>query len=286
MKTLTREIGSLLFVALLAPFSGACFGDDSTACEGALNCACYPNSAGNVGICQTPLVCVKNICVAAGSSGPDASGPLPDSSITFPDATTAGDDATTSSPDSTSGGDDATMMMMGMDATESADAPSSMMDTGGGGPGVNVVTNGDFSMGTMYWGTVGGNGTFMVNGGMGCVAVPANGNSTLGWPEAPNPTGVPLMAGTSYTLKYTAVSTMGGNVSVDAKVGQTMQPYNADFETSANQDSVTGAPMTFTHTFTAMNADSSAGIAFMVPQMGNVTPATTVCFQNVSLIQN
>jgi hypothetical protein len=172
-----------------------------------------------------------------------------------------------------------------MDATESTDAPASMMDTGGSG--VNVVTNGDFSMGTMYWSTVAGNGAFTVNNGMGCVAVPANGNSTLGWPEAPNPTGVPLTAGASYTLKYTAVSMLGGNVSVDAKVGQTMQPYNADFETSANNgDPVTAASATFTHTFTAMNADSSAGIAFAVPQMGSVTPATTVCFQNVSLVQN
>jgi hypothetical protein len=275
MKNITFGLGSLLGLALLVPLSGGCFGDDSSACEGALNCACYPNSANNVGLCETPLVCTNNKCVAAGTT------------VSLPDASTGTLDATLSDAPIESGEaaptSDATVV--GMDATPSADAPSGV-EAGAGG---NLVTNGNFSIttsGSDYWGIVSGSGTLTVSGDMGCVAVPANNNATLGWPEAPNPTGLSLSGSASYTLEYTAFSMMGGNVTVDAKVGQTMQPFNADFETMS--DMVTSTPTPFTHTFTPeMGNDSSAGIAFMIPPPGgNVTAATTVCFENVSLVQN
>jgi hypothetical protein len=96
--------------------------------------------------------------------------------------------------------------------------------------------------------------------------------------------GTPIMGADSYTLKYTAFAMAGGNLTVNAKIGQTMSPYTADFSTN---DNVTAGPTPFTHMFTPSSGDDpSAGIAFTIPQTGNVTSATTVCFQNVSLIQN
>jgi len=283
MKSIAFSCGSLIGLALLGPFLGGCFGDDSTeGLEGTLNNACYPNSGTNPGLCQTPLVCVRNTCIApTGTGGTDASGGSSlDASSAPPDATTMDD----SSNPSSDGGSipDATQ---GMDATQSMDSSGL----------VNVVTNGDFSMGTTggmtpYWSIVSGNGTLMANNGMGCVSVGANQTATLGWPEAPATTGTPIVAADSYTLEYTAFTMTGGNVSIDAKVGQTSGQYLSDFETGGgtmNPDPVTPTATPFTHTFNPENGDDpSAGIAFMIPQTGTVTAATIVCFQNVSLIQN
>jgi hypothetical protein len=275
MKTIVFGCASLLGLALLVPALGACFGDDSgAACEGTMGCACYPNSGGNPGLCEAPLVCVMNACVTASITVP----PAADAS-TSTDATVA--DGAPPTGDAAPSGDATTAM----DATPTGDGAQSMEASGGG---TNLVTNGDFSMGTGYWSVVAGAGTFTVNNGMGCVAVQPNGNATLGWPEAPNPTGLSLAGADSYTLTYTAFSMTGGNVSVDAKVGQTMSPYMADFETMMGEgDPVTAAPTKFTHTFTPNYSDPSAGIAFAIPQApNNATAATTVCFENVSLVQN
>jgi hypothetical protein len=282
MKNIAFTFGSLIGLALLGPFLGGCLGDDSAVgLEGTLNNACYPNSGMNNGLCQTPLVCVMNTCIApTGAGGDDASGgSTPDGSSPSPDATTMADSSKPpseggSSPDATQGTMDGAQPMDGGQMTEA------------GGP-ANVVTNGDFSVSTSgqtYWGVVAGNGTLTISNGMGCVAVPANSNATLGWPEAPNTMGTPILAADSYTLKYTAFAMTGGNLTVNAKIGQTMSPYTADYSTN---DNVTAGPTPFTHTFTPSSGDdSSAGIAFMIPQTGNVTGPTTVCFQNVSLVQN
>ena len=98
--------------------------------------------------------------------------------------------------------------------------------------------------------------------------------------------GASLLGADTYTLAYTAFSMTGGNVTIDAKVGQTMQPFTADFETTGAGDAVTAAPTPFTHTFTPNYSDPSAGIAFTIPQTGNVNATTTVCFEKVSLAQN
>jgi hypothetical protein len=273
MKTIAFGFASLLGLAVLVPITG-CFGDDSSAtCEGILNCACYPNSMGNPGLCESPLVCVANTCVAKADA---AAPPAADASSSTDGAVAA--DATKAGEAGPSG--DATMG----DAAQTSDGAQSLES---GLPAGNLVTNGDFSMGTSYWSVVAGAGTLSVNDSMGCVAVQPGGNATLGWPEAPNPTGLSLSGANSYTLTYTAFSMTGGNVSVDAKVGQTMQPYTADFETAAGSgDAVAAAPKKFTHMFTPMYSDPSAGIAFAVPQTGNVSAATTVCFEDVSLVQN
>jgi Carbohydrate binding domain len=251
MRTLPFWLGLFVTMVFLgAPLSG-CFGSSASPCQGALRCNCYANSSCNAG-----LSCRSNVCVVE----PDDSGtptPLPEDDAAstdepVDDVASQSDTQTQTTPDSPSGG------------------------------GTNVVTNGDFSQGPANWGIVAGNGTFTAAGGKGCVAVDAtqlNQTVTLGWPEPAGSPGAVLLAGTSYTFSYSA-SSMAAPISVDAKVGQTTSPYNADFENAA--DAVTTQVTPFTHTFTASSGDPSAGIAFAFM----AAAPETVCFQNVSLVQN
>jgi hypothetical protein len=279
MKNTTFVFGSLFGLALLGPLLAGCFGDDSNAAscnEGTLRCACYPNSPGNNGLCQTGLVCLSNVCVAM-------------TVTTSPEASTASDATVGDGPHVSVEAGSTSDTSTGADSSPSGDGSQTMPESGSSG--TNLVTNGDFSMSTPgndYWGIVAGNGTITVSGGMGCVAVPAGQMATLGWPEAPNTMGASLTGSASYTLSYKAFSMMGGNVLVDAKVGQTTGQYVADFETQMNDgDPVTTTPTTFTHMFTPPNGDDpSAGIAFMIPQSGSAAAATTVCFEDVGLVQN
>jgi hypothetical protein len=155
----------------------------------------------------------------------------------------------------------------------------------GGGPpdspvstGTNLVTNGDFSQGTMFWSLVSGNGMVTANAGELCVAVGANSSVTLGWPEPSGTPGAVLTTG-SYTFTYTSRATVSG-VTVDAKIGQSVSPYAADYESKSDPASMMAQPTT--HQFVAMNADSSAGIAFAF----TLSQAGQVCFQKVSLVKN
>ena len=149
--------------------------------------------------------------------------------------------------------------------------------------GTNLVANGDFSAGAQYWGvtsaTVGT--TAGTSAGSYCVSLPANGTATLGWPDSLN-TGMaaPLVGGYSYTFSFTAYS-IYSLYSFTAKVGHAISPYTTAFTTSA--DVLTSAPRTFTHTFTPTYSDTGAGIAFTINAYSS---ATTVCFDDVSLVRN
>jgi hypothetical protein len=151
-----------------------------------------------------------------------------------------------------------------------SDAPSA---------GTNLVTNGDFSQGTTLWGIVNGSAMIAAANNELCVTVAANMGVTLGWPE--NSTDPPLMLpmSASYTFSYKARASMA-SVTVDAKVGHSVSPYTADFETA--NDGVTTSLQPFTHPFTATAGDTSTGIAFAFTS----TVAQQVCFQSVSLVQN
>jgi hypothetical protein len=88
-----------------------------------------------------------------------------------------------------------------------------------------------------------------------------------------------LAAGASYTFTYKARATPP--LMVDAKVGLSMMPYTADFD--AKMEAVTTPLQTFTHPFTAPQADTSAGIAFTFAAGG---AGNQVCFQSVGLFAN
>ncbi len=283
MKMIAFRVGSVLGWALFGPLFAGCWSDNtpSTCNEGTLRCACYPNSGNYNGLCQEGLVCVSNVCVAATDASVSTA---PDASLA-PDATTPDASQTSSDVSSMSDVSLASEVSNGSDASQTADGSQAAEESGSQG---NLVTNGNFAIttsGNDYWGIVAGSGTLTVMNGMGCVAVPASQSATLGWPEAPNSTGPNLSTSASYTLSYTASATSA--ITVDAKVGWTMSPYYAIFETPS--DMVGTSPTTFTHPFSAAGdaavemGDMSAGIAFAFSAgaSGNM-----VCFQNISLIEN
>jgi len=270
MKKIHFGFAALLGLALLSALLGGCFGDDSAACEGSEGCNCYPNPAGN-GLCETPLVCVLNVCKAVtGGSLPDASSQT--------DATVAHDSPVSTDGVSPSDGSH------GTDVAQGTDAAQTMQDTGGAG--TNLITNGDFSMGQTDWAIVSGTGTISTPTGQLCVSVASGQVAILGWPETPGAPNLPLTAGASYTLSYMAMATPA--VIVDAKVGHTTSPYTADFETPTGSDAVTTSFTSFEHPFTAPTnpAETSAGVAFQIPQTGNAAAAEMVCFEMVSLVEN
>jgi hypothetical protein len=160
-------------------------------------------------------------------------------------------------------------------------------ETGGGdtaSPSTNLITNGNFASGTAMWGTVSGSATLGATGGQLCLTG-ITPNVQLAWPQPSGTAGPALVGGASYTFSYMAMATVP--LTIDAKVGETNSPYTADFETTTG-DAVTATLTPFTHTFTEGAAgDTSAGLAFTVPQTGSVpTGETKVCFANVSLVQN
>jgi hypothetical protein len=137
------------------------------------------------------------------------------------------------------------------------------------------------------WAIVSGNGTPTATNGSLCVFVSTSATAILGWPEPQGTPGPALTPGASYTFTYMAQATPA--ISVDAKVGHSMSPYTADFETPLGGDPVTASFTTFTHTFMAPTspAETSAGIAFAIPASGvAASPGAQVCFKNVNLVQN
>lgn len=198
-----------------------------------------------------------------------------------------GDDPTTESPppsldaqaahDATSSGGDA----QANDAASSGsdDSPvtptdaSASTDGDSGGP-TNLVTNGNFAQGTMFW-SITGTATMSVTGNQLCVMAQTS-EVTLGWTPTAS---LALSTSSSYTLSYEASASVSA-VTISAKVGETASPYTADF--GPVMDAATTSAQTFTHPFTPEQADPSAGLAFTFTS----SAAQNVCFENVSLVQD
>src|SRR5580698_5082027 len=174
---------------------------------------------------------------------------------------------------------DAGSEMRVADAGPEVDAPENEADA----TGPTLITNGDFSMGTSYWVPMPmADGMLATHSGPPpqlCVAVPSGEMVVLAWTP-----GVMLSPGATYTFTYSAMATPA--VTVDAKVGHSSSPYTADFETQSGSDAISTSFNTFVHSFTAPTnpVETSAGIAFGIPQTGNVGAAETVCFEEVSLV--
>jgi hypothetical protein len=177
-------------------------------------------------------------------------------------------------------------------ATSTTDSGSSGTSTGssgtsgsGGGPdatmqGNNLVLNGDFSQGGMYWGISSGTGDIDAGTNELCVTVGANsGTVYLGWPQPSSMTGMNLASGTMYTFTYEA-ETSQGNLTIEAKIADSMGPNYTPTDSDSKMDMVTGSVQTFTHTFTPTTADTSAGLVFVFSS----TSANTICFQSVSVV--
>jgi hypothetical protein len=274
--------GSLV-LAIVGASAGGCSSNDCPLGTDGCGCNAPPNgcNAGLQCIAQpSPVngVCLTPAGVAALSGG--GSGGSGGSGLDAP----SGDAPNLSLADSAGGGSG---------GAGNADAQSTPIPEAGitdtAPASTNLITNGNFSSGTSMWGTVSGSAALAVTGGQLCLT-DIDPNVQLAWPQPSGTAGPALVAGASYTLSYMAMATVP--LTIDAKVGETNSPYTADYETTTGTDPVTATLTSFTHTFTEGTGDTSAGLAFTIPQeVGNVagnvpTGETQICFANVSLVKN
>jgi hypothetical protein len=109
----------------------------------------------------------------------------------------------------------------------------------------------------------------------------------LGWPVSTPP--LNLVQGNTYTLKYTVYNsstyctTYPAYCTVEAVVAGYMPPYTPR-DLDVTGDSVSATPTTHTHQFTvtAAGGDPTAGVSLQYTGYYS----DTVCFSNVSLVQN
>ena len=160
-------------------------------------------------------------------------------------------------------------------------AASSGGASGGGASGENLVTNGDFSMGEMFWKVDLSSISHSVVDGAECLKFSGGAASFfLGWPD-PVSNALSLKGATTYKLSYRASSTGPLSVKVEAKVGKAVDPFTDDLPLVT--DAVGTSLQTFTHTFTTTSNDAQAGVAFKVTPGSMTSQMTTVCFDDVIL---
>ena len=139
--------------------------------------------------------------------------------------------------------------------------------------GPEQVDNGDFADGTNGWYSY-GTTSFGATDGRGCAAIPAG--LANPWDAGIGQNGVPLVAGSTYTLSFDASATPGAGVRANVQLGAA--PYTSFLSRDV---ALTSTAQHFEYTFTA-SADTTAGqVAF---QVGGSAAAYTLCLDNVSLI--
>jgi hypothetical protein len=218
---------------------------DAACVAGTELCACL---AGNA--CNDGLVCGSNLCVhLTGTTGAGGGGGDDDGGVATGDGGSSGSTG--------SGGSGA-----------------------GGSPGGNLVTNGDFSMGEMFWTEILNNGGDMhhsVQNGAWCVTIAMGQSVTLGWAaDASSP--LQLTSGTNYKFSFRASASNPIN-GFNAKVGHAVDPFGTDFEQDGIQ--VGNGLQSFMYGFMPPNADDNTGIAFILSGPNNGT--SDVCVDDVTL---
>lgn len=144
-------------------------------------------------------------------------------------------------------------------------------------PPVNLITNGDFSQGELYWhATGGGVAAATVVDGRYCTVLTPGMPAYVGWPkDSVNAT--PLAAGAQLRFSFD-VSTTAALSTFNAQVGHAKFPITIDFQ--SDDVAPVGAPGALVHFFTVpAGGDSAAGVVFTV----QAPAAATVCLDNVFL---
>lgn len=139
-------------------------------------------------------------------------------------------------------------------------------------PAPEQITNGDFSAGTAPWWWTANAPAAVVDGRL-CADVEAG--TANPWDAIVGQNDIPLVAGETYTLTYTASSTVP--LSIHTNVQMATEPYTTDLS-ATDQIGAEASPVT--HVFTATADRDAAQVAF---QVGGGAEAATFCLDDVSL---
>ncbi|MFI5487012.1 glycoside hydrolase family 9 protein [Micromonospora echinaurantiaca] len=134
------------------------------------------------------------------------------------------------------------------------------------------IDNGDFSAGVSPWFSY-GTGPLAVTDGRLCATVP--GGLANPWDAGIGQDGVPLLAGSEYTLGFDVSATPGTPVTAVLQLGSA--PYTTYASLTAT---ATGTAQRFEKTFTAPADNPTAQLIF---QVGGSADEQTVCLDDVSL---
>ncbi|MGW7521589.1 glycoside hydrolase family 9 protein [Streptomyces sp. NPDC054796] len=152
----------------------------------------------------------------------------------------------------------------------SASAPASVPEPRDEPP--ELIENGDFSGGTAPWWWTENSPGSVVDGRL-CADVP--GGTANPWDAIIGQNDLPLTAGESYKLSYTATSTVP--VTIRTNVQMATEPWTTEL---AEADQIDGTAEPVSHTFTADADHTAAQLAFQIG--GNEEPYT-FCVDDVSL---
>ena len=119
------------------------------------------------------------------------------------------------------------------------------------------IVNGDFSNGsTAPWWWTENNPASVVDGRL-CADIP--GDTANPWDAIVGQSDLPLIAGESYTLSYTATASVP--VTITTNVQMAVDPYTTEL---SEHDQISDTAVPITHTFTAKADNDAAQLAFQV----------------------
>ncbi|WP_026122572.1 glycoside hydrolase family 9 protein [Nocardiopsis halotolerans] len=139
---------------------------------------------------------------------------------------------------------------------------------------VEQITNGDFSDGTTGWWATEGIELAVSDDGALCVDVP--GGTSAAWDQIVGQNDIPLVAGESYSLTFTASGADG--LPVRALVQEPVDPWRTHLD---ERPVLTGSPTEYEYVFTASTDMEDAQLAF---QIGGSEEPWTFCLDDVSLL--
>ncbi|WP_443060972.1 glycoside hydrolase family 9 protein [Streptomyces sp. NBC_00464] len=139
-------------------------------------------------------------------------------------------------------------------------------------PAPEQITNGDFAAGTAPWWWTANTAAAVTDGRL-CTDVPAG--TANPWDVIVGQNDIPLVAGETYSLTYTASSTTP--LSIHTNVQLAVDPWTTDLSAT---DQIGTEAVPVTHVFTATADRDAAQLAF---QIGGSDEAATFCLDDVSL---
>ncbi|ASU60850.1 glycoside hydrolase family 9 protein [Nocardiopsis dassonvillei] len=139
---------------------------------------------------------------------------------------------------------------------------------------VEQITNGDFSDGTTGWWATEGIDLAVSEDGALCVAVP--GGTSDPWDQIVGQNDIPLVAGESYSLTFTASGADG--LPVRALVQEPVDPWRTELD---ERPVLTPTATGYEYVFTASAEMADAQLAF---QIGGAEEDWTFCLDDVSLL--